>query len=238
MCIRDSDNTAQHDVNEAFGCLMTACNDVDFATFRRFEFAGAVRDDSAAAYTTPYWKIFGALTRQHTRCAHCPKVIVKHEMNHGFSLAIPTARRSASADGQPPTLEELFADTLGREPLEDRCENCGNRNARTKTTVLLRYPAVLALHLKRWAYSAVTHRWEKVPHRVRFAECFLLDDSSPYDLRGVIVHSGRVGGGHYTAFTRAQDNSWFHCDDSRTPQRVPVHAVLAAEAYMLLYERR
>ena len=53
-----------------------------------------------------------------------------------------------------------------------------------------------------------------------------------------MVHSGSAGGGHYTAFVRAQDNFWYFCDDSHSPTRRRTGDVLAAEACMLIYERR
>ena len=60
---------------------------------------------------------------------------------------------------------------------------------------------------------------------------------SSYHLLGVVVHHGHAGGGHYTAFVRASNNLWYHCDDSQSPRWVPVEEVLRAEAYMLFYEK-
>ena len=60
---------------------------------------------------------------------------------------------------------------------------------------------------------------------------------APYHLRGVIQHHGpEANGGHYTSYVRASDNFWYHCDDNHSPQRVPVEQMLAAEAYVLIYE--
>ena len=62
-------------------------------------------------------------------------------------------------------------------------------------------------------------------------------DLPPYRLSGVIEHHGkRAGGGHYASFVRPPDNFWYHCDDEARPQRVSTETVLAAQAYVLVYE--
>ena len=136
-------------------------------------------------------------------------------------------------------IETVFTDTLGSEALvdDDTCR-CGGRNTRTKDTVLVRKPQVLVLHLKRRAFDPVLLRPSKLHTPVSFETVFTLDAHASYDLRSVVVHGGSVGGGHYTAFVRAQDNFWYFCDDSHAPARCPTRDVLAAEAYMLIYERR
>jgi ubiquitin C-terminal hydrolase len=65
-----------------------------------------------------------------------------------------------------------------------------------------------------------------------------LDADNTYDLRSVIVHHGDAGGGHYTAFVRAQDNLWYHCNDEAAPRTCSTEQALRAQAYMLVYERR
>ena len=64
------------------------------------------------------------------------------------------------------------------------------------------------------------------------------DGAGSHSLRDVVVHTGEVGGGHYTAFCRAQDNFWYFCDDAPAfPRRVPTEVVLRSCAYILVYER-
>ena len=58
-----------------------------------------------------------------------------------------------------------------------------------------------------------------------------------YHLYAVIVHEGGSMHGHYIAFVRDSDESWFRCDDGATPRRVEVGEVLASQAYMLWYVR-
>ena len=71
-----------------------------------------------------------------------------------------------------------------------------------------------------------------------------LAGAQAYDLRAVVVHQGDnpvsddAGAGHYTAYVRAQDNQWYHCDDAKPPRQCSVAEALEAQAYMLFYEQR
>ena len=95
------------------------------------------------------------------------------------------------------------------------------------------------VHLKRWAWSEGEQRFVKNPVSVSYETLFPLLPGETHDLRSVIVHEGVAGGGHYTCFVRAGDNFWYHCDDRAKPERQrSVEAVLAQEAYVLLYEKR
>ena len=110
-----------------------------------------------------------------------------------------------------------------------------------KQTAVVRWPRVLVLHLKRWeVVPGPVYRLRKNNDAVSFESVLNVGDGGGvYDLRGVVNHSGAAGGGHYTAFVRAQDNFWYFCNDSppEAPRRVPAATVLASQAYLLVYER-
>ena len=229
---RTFDNRQQHDANEALGALLGACDALDLAAFRALAVGGGVRADGAVAYTSPHWKMFGALTKQTTRCSRCPRIVEQYAMLNTLPVAVPLHGR--------PTVEALITETLGNEPLDDpddRCP-CGATGARTKTTTMVRKPEIFVLHLKRWAFDAARCRHNKVHTPVSFETLLTLDVGASYDLRSVVVHHGEAGSGHYTAFVRAQSNFWYHTDDDEPPEQCSTDQVLAAEAYMLFYERR
>ena len=59
-----------------------------------------------------------------------------------------------------------------------------------------------------------------------------------YQLRAVVVHQGRYGGGHYVAYVRGCNDQWCFCNDSAEPRvLVDINEVLRQQAYMLFYER-
>ena len=163
-----------------------------------------------------------------------PKKITKYEPCSVFSLALPESGSHR--------LEQVFADSLGSEPLEDVCSCGAPRGSRAKHTELLpeRTPQVLVLHLKRWAWSGAEQAYVKNPVHVSYETLFPLLPGAAYDLRSVIVHRGSAGGhGHYVCYVRADDNFWYLCDDRARPARqTTMAAVLNQEAYMLIYEKR
>jgi ubiquitin C-terminal hydrolase len=84
----------------------------------------------------------------------------------------------------------------------------------------------------------VPFRQKKVPTKVTFETLLSVDtEKPPYHLRGVVVHEGEAGEGHYTAFVRAPDNFWYDCQDGAPPRLARIDEVLGAEAYLLFYEQ-
>ena len=227
------DNFQQHDVHEAFTKLLLAVNEVDLRAARALGI-GPVEEGTSTAHTTPFWKIFGALVRQTTRCASCNRRIVKVEMFTGFSLPLPRT-------GQP-SVEDLLTQFFGDEPLEDHCACGAPRGSRTKHTELVRgrSPEVLVLQLKRWIW---THRGqrhpEKNPIHVSYETLLPLPGEAVYELRSVVIHDGPAGSGHYFCYVRGWDNFWYLCNDRQAPVRqARVESVLNQRPYMLVYEKR
>ena len=93
------------------------------------------------------------------------------------------------------------------------------------------------LHLKRWILNPVTGRFDKINDHLSFETLLPIGTGAPYHLRSLVVHTGGAGGGHYTAYARAQNNSWYYFDDSRQPTRVSTERVLATNPYLLILER-
>ena len=58
-----------------------------------------------------------------------------------------------------------------------------------------------------------------------------------YTLQAVTVHGGNASGGHYTAYARGTDGTWYYYDDACEPRPVSAETVQGAQAYMLIYER-
>ena len=132
-------------------------------------------------------------------------------------------------------------DEKGLEPLDDVCpqDACKAEGRRSKRTELVQWPRVLMVALKRWkVISMHPFQREKVDAHVGFKLVWpAVHDEPPYVLRSLVVHSGVVGGGHYTAYVRAEDNSWYFCNDQQPPRLAQEVEVLRAQAYLLFYER-
>ena len=165
-------------------------------------------------------------------CSYCPYVSEKREIFHCLALAVPN---DAS------TLQQVLSDHWRPQHFVDDgdfCHECGALKSQKQSVRLDRWPCILLIHLKRWT---VTNRFpyehKKNDTLVSFQHCMSVPGKEyPYHLRAVIVHEGQAGGGHYTAFVKSVDNSWYYCDDFVSPRRVLIEDVLAANAYMLFYE--
>ena len=98
---------------------------------------------------------------------------------------------------------------------------------------------MLVLQLKRWkVLSFYPFRHIKMDIAVSLQADLVppQQDAPAYRLRGVVVHQGDAGGGHYVSYVRTGGDAWYHCDDWRSPKPVRIDEVLGSMAYMLLYE--
>jgi ubiquitin carboxyl-terminal hydrolase 4/11/15 len=128
------------------------------------------------------------------------------------------------------------------------CNKCKKHVRAWKQFHLYRAPPILIVHLKRFQYSATTHRRDKIGAFIDFplegldltplVSHWVEDEKPIYDCYAVSNHYGGLGGGHYTAYTLSDDGTWCYYDDSRITNDVPVKEVVSEAAYVLYYRRR
>mmetsp|Transcript_29518 Transcript_29518/g.61705 ORF Transcript_29518/g.61705 Transcript_29518/m.61705 type:complete len:394 (+) Transcript_29518:1543-2724(+) len=181
------------------------------------------------------------------------------------------AKRREQAAFKGVSLDQCFEAFVKPERLDEEnkwyCSNCKDHVRAMKTMELWRLPNILVVHLKRFKFKNVLRR-DKLETLVNFpldgldmsAHCGrhgerkhnpgLVDETVPaeYDLFAVVNHFGRMGFGHYTAFSRSWDErgispDWELFDDS-TVRNVGSgtaggrNAVVSPAAYVLFYRRR
>lgn len=128
------------------------------------------------------------------------------------------------------------------------CNKCKEHVCAWKQFHIYRSPPHLIIHLKRFQYSARTHRRQKINTHVDFPLVGLdltnqvlhwTEQEKPiYDCYAVSNHYGGLGGGHYTAYALNEDGVWCHYDDSRITSHVEPSDVVSQAAYVLYYRRR
>uniref|UniRef100_A0A0K2TJB5 Ubiquitin carboxyl-terminal hydrolase n=1 Tax=Lepeophtheirus salmonis TaxID=72036 RepID=A0A0K2TJB5_LEPSM len=128
------------------------------------------------------------------------------------------------------------------------CPQCQKNQCATKTLTIWRFPNYLIIYLKRFVYLPGTAGAVKLETPVEFnlsnfdLTQFLsgpMPDSRPrFDLYGVVNHFGSVCGGHYTSFTK-NDQQWNYFDDcSVTEKKVPGSCSGdCSSAYVLFFKR-
>ena len=127
------------------------------------------------------------------------------------------------------SVQESFTKYVQEEKLEGDnqydAENFGKQDA-MKGVKFKKFPPVLHLHLKRFAYDINTDRTFKIHDRYEFPELLSLNEyikdqaieDYTYVLHSVLVHSGNDQRGHYYAFVRVNDTKhpkgrWYKFND-------------------------
>ena len=163
---------------------------------------------------------------------------------------------SAGKNGDDPnkvTLMDCIRKYCEREQLDDSemwyCSKCKDHVRAWKELHVYRTPPILIIHLKRFHFSATTHRRDKIDTLVHFplVGLDLRDHVSHregngiepvYDCYAVSNHFGGLGGGHYTAYCKEDDGTWSNYDDGRVTPDVDEKEVVSSAAYCLYYKRR
>lgn len=123
------------------------------------------------------------------------------------------------------------------------CSHCQQKQIVSKGLRLATAPSILVCHLKRFAFD-MYGRTTRISKRIKYPQELELGaymsranqgKPPPYELMGVIVHTGkRCDRGHYVAYVK-KGNDWYRTSDSEvTP--VDLATVLRQQAYILIYE--
>lgn len=131
------------------------------------------------------------------------------------------------------------------------CSSCKQHNAPKKKMDLWAAPDLLVVQLKRFQYipgQYFVHR-EKINEVVDFPlegldlSAYVKGPHDPaappiYSLYAVSLHSGGLGGGHYTAVAKNPlNNQWYNFNDAYVSEASP-ESVVSSEAYVLFYRRQ
>ncbi|KAM9402479.1 ubl carboxyl-terminal hydrolase 18 isoform 1-T1 [Salvelinus alpinus] len=186
----------------------------------------------------------------YLQCLECKYI----ETGTSFLLSLPMHIRE-SHDSLEDCIRFFFELQELRDGDKCYCERCGEKTPSKQGFKLISLPPVLCLHLKRFRHS---HGYTRKLHlKVTFPETLNISEiltagalseryvqsDSQYSLCAVIVHSGDAMFGHYTAYVRHKDQSWYYAND-RYVRQVSWKEVqntyggsLRETAYMLLYRR-
>ena len=220
-------NNRQHDAHAAFCSLADVCHDVDWNAFKSH--SNYQLRNEATLYTTPWWQLFLCVVRTTVSCSHCASTMTKHEPLRGLSVELVA---NVARDLQP-----LLLQFNSEVPLPDyKCDRCNLKDTSKKTTEILTSPPILLIHFKRWFHDEYLVENKNKDH-------VTLDFSLPwhasimYTLTAVVVHEGEDNAGHYVAFVRQQNGTWFRYDDSHPPEIVSCETVGLQQAYLAFYVR-
>ncbi|KAH9450894.1 hypothetical protein MJO29_009439 [Puccinia striiformis f. sp. tritici] len=196
--------------------------------------------------------LFAGRRIKNLKCTEVDYECSQEEIFYGIQLDVK------NSDGRPlKTLAESLKAyvTPGTVEGKNKYHTGGKHGLQDakKRTIFLEFPPVLHLHLKRFEYNLQTDKQVKIndpleyPFQLDLAP--YLDESSAakadwnYRLHSVLLHSGDVQGGNYSALIKPHPElRWYKFDDDRV---IPVtdRDVLKSgtdpskNAYMLVYVR-
>ena len=109
-------------------------------------------------------------------------------------------------------MNKSIKDFFKKEKLEDKitCDTCNKKTETYKKYEINSLSENLIIHLKR--FKEVNNQYIKDRSKIICPDLITIHKNN-YELRGVIIHSGRVGGGHYYFIGKNLTNEWYKYDD-------------------------
>lgn len=149
------------------------------------------------------------------------------------------------------TIEECLKNYFGdEEKLEGDCQYfcniCNCKTDATKKTQIWYCPQRLIIHFKRFD-NGMRKNNKKIVFPINGLNMTeymseYVEGECIYDLYGISYHSGNIGGGHYTAYTKNPINKmWYYYDDSNVLhiEESEIESKLINNgAYVLMYQAR
>ncbi|XP_077090886.1 ubl carboxyl-terminal hydrolase 18 [Siphateles boraxobius] len=185
------------------------------------------------------------------QCSQCS--FIQREPNSLFSLPLAIGERGNTLESCINSYFQLQKLVNGEE---HHCNQCEQKQPSTHGLKLISLPLILCVHLKRFRNDRGFTK--KLYSKVTFPENFTtgifaagqsenVAKESPradehYSLYAVIVHIGSAMFGHYTAYIRPAQDSWYYADDCsvRPATWTEVQETFKgdATAYLLLYRKK
>ncbi|PPQ66570.1 hypothetical protein CVT26_009470 [Gymnopilus dilepis] len=186
--------------------------------------------DPKLAETTWVHKVFGGRLRSRVTCSHCG------HNSDTFDRILDLSLDIFKCDSLREALRKFVAIDYLKGADKYKCEKCKKHVNAEKRFTIHEAPVVLTVHLKRFSPLG-----RKISHPLQYDQELSLkpymsagEFGPSYSLYGVICHAG--GGpnsGHYYAFVKSQDGSWWEMnDESVTRTSLPTNK---KNAYMLFY---
>lgn len=141
---------------------------------------------------------------------------------------------------------QLFSseEHLGKDDLW-YCPHCKEHREAFKKMDIWKLPEILVVHLKRFQYT--TTRREKLNVNVEFKtkwdlKPFVLGNNKDgsnmrYEMYAGSYHMGGLGGGHYIAYAKNNENNQWYCFNDSRCSKADESEIHSGAAYVLFYKR-
>jgi ubiquitin carboxyl-terminal hydrolase 2/21 len=185
-------------------------------------------------------KLFYCKIQSMVQCTNCKYKSITYSNEKSLSLSIPL-NKTSSVTTPSVTIYDCLSNFSEAEQLttsnEWKCEKCKHKVKAHKSLSINFLPKYLIIHLKR--YSFITRASKLNVPVIIPSDLYINQDSGyKYALRGFILQSGSMNGGHYVAYIKTEQN-WYCMNDSSVSSVSEVRALeIAQRSYVLLFAKK
>ena len=144
--------------------------------------------------------IFQSNIKMFLQCNNCKKIRIQEEIFNILSIEVKHH------------INDSLKNFLKKEKLEDKinCENCGKKTETFKKYEFNQLSDNLIIHFKR--FKEINNKYVKDRSKIICPDYITINKNN-YELRGIIIHSGTIKGGHYYFIGKNLINIWYKYDD-------------------------
>ena len=144
--------------------------------------------------------IFQSNIKMFLQCNNCKKIRIQEEIFNILSIEVKHH------------INDSLKNFLKKEKLEDKinCENCGKKTETFKKYEFNQLSDNLIIHFKR--FKEINNKYVKDRSKIICPD-YITVNKNDYELRGIIIHSGTIKGGHYYFIGKNLINIWYKYDD-------------------------
>ncbi|UJR16171.1 hypothetical protein I4U23_003081 [Adineta vaga] len=180
------------------------------------EFMNSLLNTLQAADSTSFLtNHFQIHTQSETTGKKCEHIDFTNETTTFLPLSIPELKPN---DHIRLSLVDLIRDFCQEDTLDGDyyCQTCQKyQEARHKITIIQPLPSTLIIQLKRFPFDNTSRKIDTLI-RFEFKYQNLLSHDDQYELSAILLHSGNLACGHYTALARNYvTKRWYQFDDIR-----------------------
>lgn len=185
--------------------------------------------NALSCYSSNANTFFNITTREEAKCSLCTKTTNSYAEHTQIMVPVNGDNIQACIKSYKKGERKQNCENPG-------CRGRGNRELRHITnSVFTSVSKFLVISLKRFAYEVATKSSPKITSLVKFDERLEINKFK-FSLFAVVNHIGQtIESGHYTAYTKDTNGSWYLCND-RIITPVSFKEVVTPEAYMLFYQ--
>lgn len=224
----------QHDANEFILYLFDKLQDEQTPKYVKFKSDDYKTPESAwegyiEEHSSIIDNLFTGMVKNSTECGRCGNVSVVYECFSHILLSWSFTN-----------LKDAYLDYLSEEILtkdeQYKCEKCKKKVQCKLTKEMVKLPQYTIFLFKRFDFvkGKKINTFIEYPNLLKLRDAF--NSKIKYKLQSIVIHTGGLSGGHYTAVGK-KNKQWYNFNDERTKE-IKRKQSLKKDAYILFYKRK